>query len=294
MQAGKVSKTAQVAAALRAIHHLYDVPIIFEDAFALQFTSPIGRRIVLTKPLRWFLTEVLLRSQRTVAAQVIARSKYAEDVLDELVTTGTRQYVIVGAGFDSFALRRRDLESSLRVFELDHPSTQRSKIERIHTFDSDPPANVEYVQIDFEQATVGEVLSQSGYEAGQPAFFSWLGTTMYLSKAATLDTLGAIARISAPGSEIVFDYLIPDKLLTPADKLVVQNMKRFTARRGEPMIGDFEPTELEEVLRSIGLELIENVSGVEQEKRYFSGRDDGFKPLAASFFARARVAKGAA
>jgi O-methyltransferase involved in polyketide biosynthesis len=141
---------------------------------------------------------------------------------------------------------------------------------------------------------VADALAGSGFRADKPAFFAWLGTTMYLSRSATLGTLEAIARLAAPRSEVVFDYLVPDEVLSSSDRQVVARLKRFTARRGEPLIGEFHPAELDEVLGAIGLELIENLSGTEQEKRYFADRADGFKPLAASFFARARVSRSAA
>jgi methyltransferase (TIGR00027 family) len=126
MRKGKASRTAEVAAAARARHCLYESPVIFHDPFALEFTSP-WRRIVVTRPLRWLVFEQLLRALRPVGAQIVARSRYAEDVLEQAIAAGVRQYVIVGAGFDSFAVRRRDAESKLRVFELDHPNTQQAK-----------------------------------------------------------------------------------------------------------------------------------------------------------------------
>jgi methyltransferase (TIGR00027 family) len=289
MRKDRTSRTAEIAAAVRAHHYLCVLPTIFEDPFALEFTSPLWRRIVETKPLRWFLFEVLLRSLHPVGAQIVARSRYAEDLLEEAIAAGISQYIIVGAGFDSFSLRRRDLEQTLRVFEIDHPDTQRAKRQRLLTVGVDLPKNVEYVGVDFERETVADGLSRSSYQPDSPAFFSWLGTTVYLSNSATLNTLASIARISTAGSEIVFDYGIPDELLSIQDKQVLEKLKRFTARRGEPLIGNFHPAELEMMIGAIGLELIENVSATDQEKRYFSNRHDGLRPMAASFFAHARV-----
>jgi methyltransferase (TIGR00027 family) len=293
MQKGQASRTAEIAAAVRAIHLLQDVPTVFDDPLALELTSPAWRRIAKSKPLRWILKHVVFRSQRPVAAQVLARSRYAEDLLEEAIAGGIGQYVVVGAGFDSFALRRRDLESSLRVFELDHPDTQRVKVERTLALGGELPANVEFVGIDFERQAVADGLTGSSYQPTLPAFFSWLGTTPYLSSAAILDTLRSIAVYAAPGSELVFDYLVPDEVLSASDRRVVQKLKRFTARRGEPLIGELHPSELETTLGSIGLELIENFSGADQMERYFAVRDDGLRPLPASYFAHARVPGGA-
>ncbi|TFH24222.1 MAG: SAM-dependent methyltransferase [Myxococcales bacterium] len=292
MKEGRTSKTAEIAAAIRALHHRYASPAIFEDPFALEFTNPTWRRIVVTKPLRWLVFEVLLRSMRPVAAQVVARSRYAEDLLDAAIASGIGQYVIVGAGFDSFALRRRDLESTVRVFELDHPDTQRAKRERLSSIGVDLPGNVEFVGVDFERETVADGLMQSSYQPNSPAFFSWLGTTPYLSNSATLGTLASIAQLAAPRTEVVFDYLVADETLSSSERRIVEKLKRFTARRGEPLVGEFHPAELEKVLRSVGLDLIANFSGADQEKRYFAGRQDGLRPMAASFFAHARVPVG--
>ena len=197
MKEGRASRTAESAAAARAVHYLYHSPTIFEDPFALEFTSPVWRRIIVTRPLRWFVFNVLLRSLLPVAAQVVARSRYAEDLLEQAIAAGVRQYVIVGAGFDSFALRRRDLEPTVRVFELDHPDTQRAKRRRLLTLGVDQPNNVEFVGIDFEHESVADGLTRSNYQPARPAFFSWLGSTPYLSNAATLGTLGSIARLAA-------------------------------------------------------------------------------------------------
>ena len=289
MNKGKASRTAEVAAAVRARHCLYESPVIFQDPFALEFTSPTWRTIIVTKPLRWLVFERLLRTLRPVGAQVVARSRYAEDVLEQAIAAGVRQYVIVGAGFDSFALRRRDLESSVRVFELDHPDTQQAKRERLRGHRVGLPANLEFVAADLERETVADALVRSGFERERPAFFSWLGTTPYLSNSATRQTLASIGRFAATGSGVVFDYLIPDKLLLEPEKLTVEKLKRFTARRGEPLVGAFHPEELEAMLASGGLELVETLTPAQQEQRYFANRRDGLRPMPASFFAHARV-----
>jgi len=294
MRKGQASQTAEVAAAVRAMHRLHDAPVVFDDSFALDLTSPLWRRIATSRILRWLLTQVVLRSQSPVAAQVVARSRFAEDLLKAAVADGVRQYVLVGAGFDSFALRHRDPHSALRVFELDHPDTQRVKCERILALGAELPDIVEFVKINFEQETVAEALAGSSYQPALPAFFAWLGTTPYLSNEATIATLRSIAAYAAPGSEIVFDYLVPGEILPDPERQVVENLRRFTARRGEPLIGEFHPAEIESTLGSIGIELIENLSGADQEERYFGNRNDGLRPMQASYFAHARVQESAA
>jgi len=294
MQKGQASRTAEGSAAVRAIHRLQDVPVIFDDPYALAFTSPAWRRIASSGLLRKLVTQVVLRSLRPIAAETVVRSKYTEDLLEQAIGRGMSQYVIVGAGFDSFALRRNGVPSGFRVFELDHPETQRAKTDRILSMGTALPDFVEFVGVDLERESVGEALARSTYEAASPAFFSWLGTVPYLTSAAALATLRSIAEYAAPDSEVVFDYLVPDEVLSTADRRVVEKLKAFTSRRGEPLIGTFHPRELESTLSGLGLELVENLCGEEQERRYFSDRDDGLRPLLASCFAHARVLPGAA
>lgn len=293
MRKGQASRTADAAAAARAIHRLHHKPLVFDDAFALELTSPRWRRVATSKGLFWLVTNVLFRSQRVVAAQVIARSRLAEDLLAEAIANGVRQYVIVGAGFDSFALRHRDTQSGLRVFELDHPDTQRVKLARIRALGIELPDIAEFIGVDFEERSVADALARSSYEVTLPAFYSWLGTTAYLSNAATTATLRSIAEYAAPGSTIVFDYLVPDEFLSSSDRQVIEKLRRFTARRGEPLIGEFHPDALMAMLGSIGLELVESFSGADVEERYFSRRSDGLRPTPASWFAHARVPNGA-
>ncbi len=289
MKKGRPSRTAEAAAAIRARHCMFESPVIFQDPFALDFTSPAWRRIVVTKPLRWLVFERLLRILRPVEAQIVVRSRYAEDVLEQAIAGGIQQYVIVGAGFDSFALRRRDLESKIRIYELDHPDTQQIKRSRIGRVGL--PSNLEFVSVDFERETVADALARSTFKRECPAFFSWLGTTMYLSNSATYETIAAIARFAAPGSGLVFDYLIPDALLSEPEKLRVEKLRRLTQRQGEPLIGAIDPEDLSAMLASVGLEFVENLTAAQQEQRYFADRHDGLRPGPASCFANARISK---
>jgi len=180
------------------------------------------------------------------------------------------------------------------MFELDHPDTQRVKIERLQSLDLELPDFVEFVGVDLERESVAEALGRSAYQGASPAFFSWLGTVPYLSNDAAVATLQSIAEFAAPGSEIVFDYVVPNDALCAEDRRAVEKLKAFAARRGEPLVGAFLPDELETILGALGLELIENLSGVEQGRRYFAGRKDGLHPLRSGYFAHARVSSRAA
>jgi methyltransferase (TIGR00027 family) len=289
MRKGEASRTAEGAAAARAMHTLLVEDPIFEDAYAVQLTSAAWRRASTTPVLRWIALNILLKPLRTVQAQVVVRSRYAEDLLEQAIRGGVRQYAIVGAGFDSFAFRRRDLESSLRIFEFDHPDTQDLKLERLQALGESFPENLQCVPVDFEKETIADALAKSDYQAALPGFFSWLGTTPYLSNEATLATLRAIAETAVVGSEIVFDYLVPSSLVPDSEREAMRKLKQFTDRRGEPLIGEFEPVEMEALLDSVGLELVENLSPGEQTQRYLEGRSDGLRPLASGYLVHARV-----
>jgi len=148
MEKGQRSRTAEFAAAVRAAHLLYGRPLLFEDPFAIQLTSATWRAICGNRLLHWLVMKKILGALRPVHGQVLARSRYAEEQLEKSISAGIRQYVLIGAGLDSFALRRQDVLSSLKVYELDHPATQTAKRERLSRLRIPLPTNLEFVPVD--------------------------------------------------------------------------------------------------------------------------------------------------
>ena len=219
------SITAEGSAYARAKHLLYDDPIIFEDPFAIEFLNPRRRRILKNPLIGFLIRSRLYRHFRPLRAHSVDRSRYNEDQLEKAIARGITQYVIIGAGYDSFALRRRDLSHSLRIFEMDHPATQKAKKQRISELNVELPKNLELISVDFEKETVAEALKRSSYIRELPAFFSWLGTILYLTRDAVFKTLRSLLSMAAPESEIVFDYIIPDTLMDPKE------LKKFNKRR---------------------------------------------------------------
>lgn len=289
MKQDRRSRTAEAAAAARANHILRDHPVVFEDPFAIQLTSPGWRAICNSGILSRLVMKRLFGALRPVRAQILGRSRYAEDQLEKALTAGVGQYVIVSAGLDSFALRRRDLAARVKVYELDHPASQQSKRNRLAQLNIGLPENHEFIPVDFERESISDALERSSYSREQRTFFSWLGTTVYLSRDAIFRTLESIASFAAPGSEIVFDYAIPRECLDPEDLPMIEELERFTARRGEPIISLFDPETFPQEVCELGFELIENLSPNEQESRYFNGRSDGLRPMPSSYFAHFRV-----
>jgi methyltransferase (TIGR00027 family) len=289
MKEEKQSRTAEMAAYSRARHLLYDDPVVFKDPFAIQFLSSRRRRLLKYPLICLFLGKTLYRPYRSSRAQIVGRSRYNEDQLEKAIARGMAQYVIIGAGYDSFALRRRDLSDFIRVFELDHPATQRAKRERLFKLKIELPKNHEFIPVDFEKETVAEALTSSSYSGEAPAFFSWLGTTHYLTRDSVFKTLCSIPSFAAPKSEIVFDYSIPDMLLDSIELKKFNKIRRSVSRVGEPMITCFNPESLIADMEGLGFELIENLSPKEQKARYFANRKDGLLPSGASYFAHFRV-----
>jgi methyltransferase (TIGR00027 family) len=278
------SRTADAAAATRAAHRLYDQPLVFDDPLARDLTSAGWRRVCDNRFLYWLVVRTLLRSLRPVGGQVLSRARYAEDSLQEAVAEGIEQYVIIGAGHDSFALRRPDLASHLAVFELDHPDTQRAKRERIAGLGRELPKQLEFVPVDFETEAFDQALARSSFHPRKPAFFSWLGTVPYLTEEAIFGVLSALSSLASPGSQLVLDYAVPDALIDESDRRAVARLRRFTTRRGEPLISSFEPAALCERVGELGYRVMENLAPSEQNQRYFSGRSDGLRTLSGSYY----------
>jgi methyltransferase (TIGR00027 family) len=289
MRAHQRSRTADAAAAIRASHRLYFPPTVFDDPFALDLTSAGWRQICESRFLHWVIVEKALGSLRPIAGQVLSRARYAEDCLEEAVGEGIDQYVIVGAGLDSFALRRPDLSRHVTVFELDHPDTQNAKRVRLAALGHELPDGLEFVPVNFEIDTVDDALAKSSFSGDKRAFFSWLGTVPYLSEEAIFSALAAVSSVASAGSQLVFDYVVPDDLLDDADRRTAARIRRFTARRGEPIVSFFEPAALCDRVSELGYRVLENLAPAEQNRRYFSDRSDGLTTSAGSYYMRLSV-----
>jgi methyltransferase (TIGR00027 family) len=205
------------------------------------------------------------------------------------MAAGIRQYVIVGAGLDSFGLRHPELAGSLNVFELDHPASQESKRHRVIELTGEMPKNIVFVPVDFEKETVADALRRSSFAPTEQAFFSWLGTTHYLSAESVYATLGAISHFAVEGSEVVFDYGVRGDLLADTDRKELDVLKRFVAKRGEPLVSSFDPEIFATKIFELGFTLIEDLSYEQQKSRYFANRTDDLRPAAFSRIAHYRI-----
>jgi len=201
-----------------------------------------------------------------------ARSRYAEDELARAVTRGVTQYVVLGAGLDTFAYRNP--HAGLRVFEVDHPATQAWKREQLQAAGIPIPPSLNFVAIDFERETLADGLSHSEFNPTAAAFFSWLGVTPYLTRDACMATLSFIATMPA-GSGVVFDFAVDPALLNAGQRQALDALSARVARYGEPFQLFFDPEKLQGELKTMGFHRTEFLQGKELNERYFRDRKDG-------------------
>jgi methyltransferase (TIGR00027 family) len=269
MEPGRPSATAFRVAMRRAAHQVLDSPRVLEDPVALRIIGPAR-----AESLRTDRRTYDSRFARRLRAFLVARSRCAEDALAEAVTRGVTQYVILGAGLDTFAYRNPFPAGTLRVFEVDHPATQAWKLELLRKTGIAIPDGVTFVPVDFASQSLRERLSGSGFAAAAPAFYSWLGVTMYLEREAVLSTLGWIAANTPRGGGIVFDYAISPATLNWFERWVYRGMARRVAAVGEPWRATFVPAELVRALRELGVADVEDLRAREINARYFAERRD--------------------
>lgn len=274
------SKTAELAAAVRALHLRRARSPVFRDDYAARMCGPFWRTVVSNSVLSWIVVDRLLGRIAPVSSLIVSRARYGEDRAAKAARNGIDQYVIIGAGYETFAMRRRDLMARLHVWELDLPATQNLKHRRIRQAGLALPEGVTYVAVDLGTENLKDALDRSGFDAGRPAIFSWFGVTYYLDQAAIRQTLVTIARDMAPGSSVMFDYLA-DLASTPAPYRELQKRcDDFVKKRGEPWITSFQPPDVPGYLRNLGFADVEHLEP-ERISTDFLGADAGidYPPL---------------
>lgn len=205
-----------------------------------------------------------------IAPTPLARSKFCEDGLKMAMQTGTTQYVILGAGLDTFAFREPDFIKKYKVFEVDHPQTQLDKINRVKRAKLEIPENLFYVPVDFSKDDLKSRLIDASFDPTQKTFFSWLGVSYYLTEEEIEKTLDAIAFLSAEGSSLVFDYADENLFLSGVKR--VQNMIAMAKAGGEEMKSCFSYAKLEKLLEKHGFLIYELMTEQDIQVKYFSGR----------------------
>jgi methyltransferase (TIGR00027 family) len=284
LKESRPSVTAQRVAIRRAAHLLLDDPKIFDDPVALRIVGRESALALQADPQQFETTPL----SPYLRAFVAARSRYTEDELTLGVRRGVCQYVILGAGLDTFAYRNPYPQGVLHVFEVDHPTMQTWKRARLEEVGITLPGDLTFAPVDFEMQTLAEGLLGTGYDSGKCTFFSWLGVTEYLTAEAVMTTLRFIA--SAPvGSGVVFDYMLSPSLLTPAQRSRFDALAQRVASAGEPWQAFFDPALLTRELQAMGFRYVEDNGPEEINARYFKDRKDGLRVGSLSHLMKAQV-----
>jgi len=269
MKVSTPSRTALRVALRRAAHQILDDPKVLDDPLAVRILGEAAAG----------LHAELARHQSRVArhfrAFMVVRSRYAEDQLAAAVAQGVNQYVILGAGLDTSAYRGV-ASAGLKIFEVDHPSTQAWKIKCLLDAQIPIPAFVRFVSVDFERQVLAAELETAGFHADLPAFFSWLGVVPYLTREAATRTFASLGRLPQ-GSGVVFDYALPRSSLGLLQRLALDALSSRVARAGEPFRLFFAQDEIEEFLKGLGFRRIQQLATKEINEKYFKGRKDGLR-----------------
>jgi methyltransferase (TIGR00027 family) len=266
MKEGKFSRTAHQVAVRRAAHQLLDQPRVLDDPLALRIIGSEAADELRTNPKEDH------GFSRAFRAFMAARSRYAEDELDHAVAQGVTQYVVLGAGLDTFAYR--NTYSSLSVFEVDHPATQAWKRGRLQAAGIAIPPSVTFVPVDFEHQTLRACLEVADFRVDIPAFFSWLGVTPYITRESCMATLSFVASLPR-GSGVVFDFAVDPALLNAGQRQAFDALSNRVAAAGEPFQLFFDPGKLENELKSLGFHSTVLLQRDQINARYFKDRADG-------------------
>ena len=271
MRHDRPSHTAAAVAYRRAMHQVVDRPPVFADPLAARLLSPNAQARLAAAPDHGGRS---LFGDR-LRAFLAVRSRVAEDQLATAVAAGVRQYVLLGAGLDTFAYRSPF--SDLRVFEVDHPRTQAWKRERVKAAGLSPSAGTVYVPVDFETQTVARELAVHGFDPHAPTAISWLGVVPYLEVPVIESTLRWAASVVGVGGHIVFDYGSEPRWWQVGQRLALRMLAARVAAAGEPFKSRLRPEALARLLAEAGFATVLDLDADALNRRYFDGRTDGLR-----------------
>ncbi len=263
--------TAVRVALWRALHRRLDAPPhVIDDDIGLQLASPDSgwEKRPDMDPTR----------TRRMRASIAARARFVEDLVVEQAARGVEQYVILGAGLDSFAQRRPASAAGVRIFEVDQPGTQAWKRRRLTELGYSAPDSLRFVPVDFEKGqSWWEAVVQAGFNPTRPAVVSSTGVAMYLTREANARTLRQLATL-APGSTLAMSFLLPVELVEPEERPGLEAAMKGAAAAGTPFLSFFAPDDILALAREAGFKQARHVSAADYTRTYFAGRTDGLRP----------------
>ncbi|HEY0703750.1 MAG TPA: class I SAM-dependent methyltransferase [Candidatus Acidoferrales bacterium] len=273
MKEDTASNTAWGVAKVRAFHQLFDAePKILEDPVIVELLDAKVREEIQARAAE--------RDEPRFAAfrgHIVLRNRYAEDCLREAVSRGVRQYVLLGAGYDTFAYRQPSWAADLTIFEVDHPASQAAKRELLARGGVALPGNLRFADVNFESESLRAGLARAGLDVTRTAFFSCLGVLVYLDERAIAGLFEFVGSMAA-GSEFVFTFSQPDTALDAREAESRAKITSTVSGMGEPWRSYFEPERLREMLVAAGFSAVAFFTPEEAEERYFRGRTDALKP----------------
>jgi methyltransferase (TIGR00027 family) len=262
--------TAERTALWRALHVAADAaPHIIDDAIGLKLLAPEGD---------WRARpDMDAQGTRIFRASIVARARFIEDLVIEQAARGVEQYVLLGAGLDSFAQRRAQIAARLTVYEVDLPGPQAWKRRRLLEAGYGIPAWLKFVPVNFEMQSWWDRLIESGFDPRKPAVIASTGVSLYLTQAAIADMLRKIA-ILAPGSTFAMTFILPLEMSDPEERVVYEMAMCGAKAGGTPFLSMFTPDQMLALARDAGLKNARVVGGDDLAARYFAGRSDGLRP----------------
>jgi len=262
--------TAARVALWRAIHVQQDPPPhVLQDEIGLQLLAP---------PEGWQKRgDMHPIGTRPFRASIVARARFLEDLLEERAADGVSQYVILGAGLDTFAQRHTELAKRLQTFEIDQPGPQAWKRKRLEELSFGVPSHLHLVPVDFEAGQSWlQLIAAEGFDANKPAVVASTGVSMYLSKEAVSATLREVSGL-AQGTTLVMSFMLPIDQAEAEVRASIKQAEAGARANGTPWISFFTPDEMLELARQAGFKQVEHVSAVALSQRYFADRSDGMR-----------------
>ncbi|UCE33182.1 MAG: class I SAM-dependent methyltransferase [Deltaproteobacteria bacterium] len=281
MEEGKPSFTAEIDAVIRTMEtEKPESERLCYDPFARGFLGTTNRVIGMISPLRKLGLWYLEQKHPFILDCIPARTRYIDEYVSECADAGLEQLIILGAGYDSRAYRIEGLKGKVTVFEIDHPATQKLKIEKLQNMLDPLPSNVVYVPIDFNKETLPQKMSESRYDKDRKSLFIWEGVTPYLTPEAVDETLRFVATNSGPGSSIIFSYILKSVVDGTCQLEGAREIREafsrgsiadFSSRRGDRLLFGIEEGSVEAFLSERGFQQIKDISGDYYEAEYFTG-----------------------